>query len=682
METSITIALAGNPNSGKTTIFNNFTNARQKIANYPGVTVEKKEGICLHKGKRIKVVDLPGTYGLTAYSEEELIARNFIINEPPDVLIDIIDASNIERNLYLTTQFIELGVPLVIALNMSDVAERRGIKFDIEKLSALLGAPVILTVGTKNTGLEELLDAALKVASNPKAYPSPHISYGGEIEEELVKIGAIIENSGINLGKYSPRWLAVKLLEYDSEVLEKVNSSDVIDAVEKSSRHLHGIFKEDPEIIIAERRYGFISGVCTEAVKSTVESRHSKSDKLDELLMSPIFGLPIFLGLMYLTFFLTFKLGNYPMEWIETAFSYLGRFISGLWEEGSTSFLKSLLVDGIVGGVGGVIVFLPNILLLFFAIAFLEDTGYMARAAFIMDKIMHKIGLHGKSFVPMLLGFGCSIPAIMATRTLDTRRDKLITILVIPLMSCGGRLPIYALIIPAFFHARLQAPILLLIYLIGIVLAVISAKVLSRTLFRSESPYFVMELPPYRMPTLRSMFIHMWERGWLYLRKAGTLILGISILMWALTTFPSKESLSKSENLEYSFAGRIGRGIEPLLKTMGFDWRIGTALIGATAAKEVFVAQIGIVYSVEHADGEPATLRERLLENYSPLTAFCIMLFSLIGFPCMATVAVTIKESGSWKWGLFQFGGLTFLAWLITTIVYQSGNLINWFTSV
>ncbi|MHC4620662.1 MAG: ferrous iron transport protein B, partial [Planctomycetota bacterium] len=496
----ITVALAGNPNSGKTTIFNMLTGARQHVGNYPGVTVEKKEGRYTYHDYEITFVDLPGTYSLTAYSIEELVARNFIIDERPDVVVDIIDSSNLERNLYLATQLMEMNVPLVLAFNMSDIAGQRGFLFDIKQLSRLLQAPIVRTIGNKAKGKVALLDAVIQTARQPEPRPSHKITYGDEIEEELTKIQPLLLAGEQTLvKKYGSRWLAIKLLEDDRDVVEKIRSQKVLNAVAAASRHLRSIFADEPQIVMADRRYGFISGACQETIKSTVESRHTTSDLIDAVVTNRFFGLPIFLLLMYLVFLLTFKVGEYPMGWLEHFFGWAGRAIAGLWPAGGQSWLKSLLVDGIIGGVGGVLTFLPNILLLFLAIAFLEDTGYMARAAFIMDRIMHKIGLHGKSFIPMLIGFGCSVPAIMAARILENRRNRLTTIMVIPLMSCGARLTIYAL----------------LIYLIGIVLAVISAKVLRLTLFKGETIPFVMELPPYRIPTWRSVSIHMWQRGWM-----------------------------------------------------------------------------------------------------------------------------------------------------------------------
>ena len=694
MNKKIKVALAGNPNSGKTTIFNMLTGARQHVGNYPGVTVEKKEGVCKYKGYEITIVDLPGTYSLTAYSIEELVARNFIIEEQPDIVVDIVDSSNIERNLYLATQLIEMNVPLVLAFNMSDIAKQKGLQFDIEQLSKLLEAMIVLTVGNKGKGRIELLDAIIETAQQDKQQRTHKVSFGEEIEQELAEIQILIADKEQQLAKkYGSRWLALKLLERDSDITAKVHSQQVLDAVTAGDEHLKSIFADEPEIVMADRRYGFISGACQETIKSTVESRHSTSDMIDAVVTNRILGLPIFLILMYLVFFLTFKIGEYPMGWLEQFFGWAGKTIVGFWPMGSESWLLSLLVDGVIGGVGGVLVFLPNILLLFLAIALLEDSGYMARAAFIMDSIMHKIGLHGKSFIPMLIGFGCSLPAIMGTRILENRRNRFTTIMVIPLMSCGAKLTIYALIIPAFFPEKWRGPMLWFIYLIGIVLAIICIKVLRLTVFKGETTPFVMELPPYRMPTLKSVCIHMWHRGWMYLRKAGTIILAISIILWAAMSYPkpSEQSLTglsteqaRQAGLEHSLVGRLGRTIEPALKPLGFDWKIGTALIGATAAKEVFVSQLAIVFAVGSrqagdsgsAEQRSHNLREKLQANYTPLTGFCIMLFCLISTPCVATAAMTKQETNSWGWALFQFFGLTALAYMITLVVYQVGSLM------
>lgn len=744
MKDTLTIALAGNPNAGKTTIYNALTGARQHIGNYPGVTVEKKESMITYDNQQLKIIDLPGTYSLTAYSVEEVVARNVIINEKPDVVVDIIDSSNLERNLYLAVQLMELRIPLVFVFNMKDMAQEMGIKIDVKSLSNLFGVPIIETVGSKGDGVKTILEEAIKVAKNPEI-KYPVITYDKVIEKYVNSVEELIKKYSTNIENYNTRWLAVKLLEGDKDVMQTVPSPIVAEEVKRASVEIDEMLGDSPETAIASARYGFISGACQECVTTTVEARHNMSDAIDSVLVNRVLGIPIFLGLMYLVFQLTFTLGNPFMGWIEQFFGFLGEKASVLITH---DLLRSLIVDGIIGGVGGVIVFLPNIIFLFIAIAVLEASGYMARVAFIMDKVMHKIGLHGKSFIPFLIGFGCSVPAIMATRTLDNQRDRILTMLVTPFMSCGARLPIYLLIIPAFFDKN-QALVLWVVYLIGIIMAIVVAKILGLTVLKGESAPFVMELPPYRIPTLKGVLMQMWERSWLYLKKAGTIILFVSIVMWALTVFPlfpaekaaeyenklpeleqvietktaelektgyiimtdenmqqaeevnsklSNEELSKAEQLmaeiddanmqieqinndlaeaelENSAAGRIGKFIEPVLTPIGFDWKIGTALIGAFAAKEVFVAQMGIVYSLGEAGEDSEALREKLRENYSALTGFAIMVFALLSAPCMATFAIVKRESNSWKWPILQFFGMTAIAYIITFIIYQAGKL-------
>jgi len=688
---TIRIALAGNPNSGKTTIFNNLTGARQHVGNYPGVTVEKKEGRFRHGDREIHVTDLPGTYSLTAYTVEELIARNFLIEERPDVVVDVIDESNLERNLYLAIQLMELGVPLILAFNMNDVAKSQGLETDTRLLSELLGVTIVPTVGHKGIGTAELKDAMIQVA-DAKAQQQPRaVSYGEEIDAELERIITLLEKDPALTRNLNARWVAVKLLENDREVRREVaeavpDPSAIFSAVDAACHRIERDFGDAAEICVADHRYGFISGACQESVKTTVEARHSTSDHIDSVVTNRMLGIPIFLALMYVVFKLTFTLGEPPMGWIEGLFDWLGGAVGSLWPEGSESALRSLLVDGLIAGVGGVLVFLPNILLLFLAIAFLEASGYMARAAFIIDRLMHKIGLHGKSFIPMLIGFGCTVPAILATRTLETRRNRLTTMLVLPLMSCGARLPIYALFIPAFFPQQWRAPVLWILYLVGVVLAILMAKLLRSTLFKGEAAPFVMELPIYRMPTLKGIMIHMWERAWLFLRKAGTVIVGISILLWAMTSYPKvpesrleglNENQAANVELSYSLAGRIGHGLEPAMRPIGFDWKTNTAMLGAFAAKEVFVAQLGIIHSLGEADEENDSFREVLKREYTPLQAVSIMLFCLISAPCMMTIAATWRESGSWKWALLQLGGLTVLAYLVSLIVFQVGTVLK-----
>lgn len=744
MKENLTIALAGNPNAGKTTIYNALTGARQHIGNYPGVTVEKKESTITYNNQQLKIIDLPGTYSLTAYSVEEVVARNVIINEKPDVVVDIIDSSNLERNLYLAVQLMELRIPLVFVFNMKDMAQEMGIKIDIKSLSHLFGVPIVETVGSKGDGVKNILDEAIKAAKVPDI-KYPVITYDKVIEKYVNSVEELIKQHSTNIENYNTRWLAVKLLEGDKDVMQVVPSPIVAEEVKRAEIEIDKMLGDSPETAIASARYGFISGACQECVTTTVEARHNMSDAIDSVLVNRVLGIPIFLGLMYLVFQLTFTLGDPFMGWIEQFFGFLGDKASVLITH---DLLRSLVVDGIIGGVGGVIVFLPNIIFLFIAIAILEASGYMARVAFIMDKVMHKIGLHGKSFIPFLIGFGCSVPAIMATRTLDNQRDRILTMLVTPFMSCGARLPIYLLIIPAFFDKN-QALVLWVVYLIGIVMAIIVAKILGMTVLKGESAPFVMELPPYRIPTLKGVLMQMWERSWLYLKKAGTIILFVSIVMWSLTVFPlfpeekvaeyekglpeleqvveeksaelaeigyvimTDENMQEAENvnsklsdrelakaekiaaeleaasmqieeinnkvaeaeLEYSAAGRIGKFIEPVLTPIGFDWKIGTALIGAFAAKEVFVAQMGIVYSLGEAGEDSEALRDKLRENYSPLVGFAIMVFALLSAPCMATFAIVKRESNSWKWAFFQFFGMTVIAYIVTLIIYQTGRL-------
>jgi len=681
----LTVALAGNPNSGKTTVFNGLTGARHRVANYPGVTVEKKEGSFRYRNYELNVVDLPGTYSLTAYSTEELVARHFIFEEHPDVVVDVLDASNIERNLYLATQLMEMQVPLVLAFNMSDVAQSRGLEFDLKQMEKLLGARIVPMVASKRKGVDELLDAIVETAMQERTNVLT-LHYGEEIEEELSKIEKRLRGcEEVFPEKYPIRWIALKLLEGDTEVRQWIKESPVCEQVEASREHLKAILGDHADILIADRRYGFISGACQETIKDTVQVRHDISDKIDVVLTNRYAGPLIFVGLMLAVFYLTFTIGKFPMGWLEWLFGWLGAAIYNGWPQDTFLAVRSLVVNGVIAGVGGVVVFLPNILLLFLGIAILEDTGYMARAAFVMDRIMHKIGLHGKSFIPMLIGFGCSVPAIMATRILENRRNRLATMLVIPLMSCGARIAIYTLFVAAFFPENLRVLMMSLIYFIGIVLAIVCIQILRKTLLKGETIPFVMELPPYRMPTLKGLTIHMWDRAWLYVKKAGTVILMISIVLWAAISYPKPvaerlqgldELQQQSVVLQYSVAGRVGKAIEPALEPLGFDWKIGTALIGASMAKEVFVSQLSIIYSLGDSEKGIETLQGHLREDYTPLQGFCVMLFCLITAPCIATVAVTRRESGAWKWAAFQYFGLTALAYILTLVVYQAGRLI------
>ncbi len=727
-EPKLTVALAGNPNSGKTTIFNAVTGSRQHVGNYPGVTVHKKEGTAEYQGTELNVVDLPGTYSLTAYSIEEIVARNFIIDEDPDVVIDIIDSSNLERNLYLATQLLELGTPLVLDFNMSDLAKSRGFNIHIKKLSELLGVPIVRTVGHKGRGLDKLIGAA--VAAGKKRSDSianqRRPDYGHEVEPHVQQMMKMLEDR-CGAGRHI-RWYAIKLLENDAESIKRLKGicgDDAAELLEQASRlrgHIERVCGDAAEIIFADRRYGFISGACTEAVTQSVESRHARSDRIDAVLTNRYFGLPIFGLLMFLMFQFTFALGN-PMADLLTVWNSSLADVVRHWGAGEPGMLQSLLADGIIEGVGTVLIFVPLVVLLFLGIAFLEDTGYMARAVFILDKFMHKIGLHGKSFVPMVIGFGCTVPGVLAARTLSSRRDRLTTIMVLPLMSCSARLSIYVVILGAFFPSRTlfsvfgvfnvtnQGLLLFGMYTIGIALAVVAAKVLRATVFRGEATPFVMELPPYRMPTVKGVLLHMWERAWTYIRKAGTIILGIVIVLWVLAYWPrlgdrqveafqrqrsavaagqaDRDELladianrERQAQLEQSAIGRIGRVISPVLKPCGFDWKISTALLGAFAAKEVFVGQMGVIFALGEVTEESRSLKEKLAGTYTPLQGFCIMLFCLIGTPCMVTFAVVAREGGSWLWAVAQWMGLTILAWILTTAVYQVGSLLEWGTTV
>ncbi len=708
----LTIALAGNPNSGKTTVFNNLTGARQHVGNYPGVTVEKVEGNLKYSGYDINVIDLPGAYSLTAYSLDELVARNFIIEEKPDIVIDIIDSSNLERNLYLATQLMELGVPLILVFNMHDLAQKQGLEIEKNRLSELLGSPIVFTVASKKTGMNELLDKAIELAEGKVELRQVTIGYGKEIQEEIRKLEDILIKDNSLLGKYSSRWLIIKLLENDSQVTEKIKQSvyanEILTQVEKSIHHLRGVFGDTPEAIIADRRYGFISGACSEAVKKTYEIRHTISDRIDKVLVNRILGLPIFLGFMWLMFKLTFTVSAPLMDWVEAGQEWLGSLIGGFLPEGSA--LGSLVVDGVIGGVGSVLIFVPIIFLLFLAIAVLEDSGYMARAAFIMDRLMHKIGLHGRSFIPMLLGFGCNMPAIMATRAIEDKKDRFVTILVNPFMSCGARLPVYALFIGAFFSEEIAGNVLFSLYLLGAAMAIVTAKVFRKYLFKGPAAPFVMELPPYRMPTVKGLLIHMWERGSVYLKKAGTIIFAGCILVWFLSNFPWMPDYSKDydtlieqaqdnrelvdqleneqafEKLENSYAGRLGKTVAPVFRPLGFDdWKVSVGLVGGFIAKEIVVGTLGTLHSVGQADEESETLREALQgqlrpdgeKMYNPLVAYAVMVFVLLYMPCVAVIAVIKRETNSWRWPIFTAFYTTALAWIAAFIIYQGGRLLG-----
>ncbi len=673
-EDQIVLALAGNPNSGKTTIFNNLTGSRQHVGNWPGVTVEKKEGQFVSAGKVVRVVDLPGIYSIGAYSEDEVVARNYILFEKPDVVINVVDATNLERNLYLTVQLLEMGANVVIALNMYDEVKEQQVDVDIAKISELIGAPVIPTVATRNQGMKELVARALQAVRVRRSEPLK-INYGKEIENPLAAVERDILSVPELVENFNTRWLAVKVLEGDEGVLEEVKkhvSLEDIQAFRKDAvEHIESIWGEDIESLVADRRYGFIGGLAKSAVKrrQTAEGRLSTSDKIDRVVTNRYFGIPIFLSAMWAMFQFTFKLGDPFVSWIEAFFEWFGGIIGTAMESaGISELLTSFVTDGIIGGLGSVLVFIPHIFLLFFAISLLEDSGYMARAAYIMDRFMSFLGLHGKSFIPLLIGFGCNVPAIMATRTLENKRDRMISILINPLMSCSARLPVYSLFAGAFFSAR-RGLVIFSLYIMGIVLAILMALLFKRFLFPGQSSHFIMELPPYRMPTLKSTSIHMWERGSSFIRKAGTIIVAVVALVWALSNLPLGVEYASQE----SILGRIGTFIAPVFKPAGFGtWEAAAALIFGILAKEVVVGTLGVIYGV----GE-AGLAGAIAQYWTPLSAYAFMTMTLIYVPCVAAIGAIKRETNSWGWTGFAVGYSLILGWIMAVLVYQIGTLFG-----
>jgi ferrous iron transport protein B len=710
---TINVALVGNPNCGKTSLFNFASGAHEHVGNYSGVTVDAKEGTFQQDGYTFRIVDLPGTYSLSAYTPEELYVRRHLSEEQPDVVINVLDASNLERNLYLTCQLIDMDVRSVIALNMYDELERSGNKFDYESLSRMIGTPIVPTISRTGFGIEDLFKRVIKVyEEEDPVIRHIHINYGEVLEKGITNVRHAIKQNGNVAKSLSKRYLSIKLLEGDPEIERFIQtlpgSETIIEERDRNVVQIEELLLEDSETAFTNARYGFISGALRETYEQNKIKEATSTQIIDLFVTHKVLGFPIFILFMWIMFEATFRLGAYPMEWIENLVSWIGNFVRGNMSEGP---LKDLLVDGIIGGVGGVIVFLPNILILYLFISFMEDSGYMARAAFIMDKIMHKMGLHGKSFIPLVMGFGCNVPAIMASRTIESRNSRMITMLVNPLMSCSARLPVYVLLAGAFFPNNASF-ILLSLYVCGILLAVVMARLFKRFLFKEEDVPFVMELPPYRMPTAKSIMIHMWEKAKQYLHKMGGVILVASIIIWFLGYFPrhsemgdafdkqiaevenaeldSKEKtetiaeLERLKNMEHqknSYIGTIGQTIQPVLHPLGFDWKMSVSLLTGMAAKEVVVSTLSVLYTGDEEDSQ--VLSERIKQDldeegnpvFTPLIALSLMLFVLIYFPCIATISAIVNESGSWKWGIFVIVYTCVLAWIVSFVVYQTGSL-------
>ena len=705
MKKKVRIALAGNPNCGKTSIFNALTGARQHVGNYPGVTVESKSGTFMLNDMEIELIDLPGVYSLSSSSPEEEVAFSELITPGIDLILNVVDSTIPHRSLYLTTQLAELHIPMLLAFNMSDDAKKKGLKFDIPKLEKYFGSPIVQTVGSKSSGVRPLLEQLAKTLSDLENHGVPMLSYGKDADDAINALAAKIDaQKAVKHAHIPSRFFAIKLLERDSSALRLTEFANLSGDIEDEIRHLRTRHAIEADTFMADRRYAMLAGACRDSISMTQEKRREISDKIDVIMTNKFLGLPIFLLIIYITFLFTFTCAEPFMGWIEAFFGWLSDTVKHFWNPESLPYLRHLVTDGIIRGVGGVIIFLPNILFLFFAIAILEDTGYMARAAFVMDGIMRKLGLQGRSFVPLVLGFGCTVPAIMATRTIESAKDRTVTIMVLPLMSCGARLPIYALMIPAFFAHKYQATVMWLIYVIGVAFAMLGARIMKATLFKGDGEVYLMELPTYRMPTFKSLMLHMWDRGRMYLQKAGTIILASSVILYICNTFPEKKEFSQdydakiaqlekqgnsaeaiaglenqkmAEKMEYTISGKVGKALEPFFAPIGFDWRLTTASIAALSAKEVFVSQLGILFAEGETDEESAPLRNQLRKVYTPLQGFCIMLFCLLSIPCLATLAVIRRELNSWKMPFIEAGALFLLAYIVTLIVYQTGKLLG-----
>ena len=683
---NIKVALVGNPNCGKTSLFNIASGSHEHVGNYSGVTVDAKEGKFEYNGYHFVIVDLPGTYSLSAYSPEELYVRKNLVENTPDIIINVVDGSNLERNMYLTMQLIDMNFPMVVALNMYDELEKSGDKFDYPSLASMLGTPIVPTICRNGKGVGDLFQTVIDVynGTNDTASRHIHVNHGETLEKSINRVRAAISNgSGDLSSKYSLRFLAIKMLENDSDA-EKViaaqpNHEEIIAVTYEEKKRIEEELHEQSESAIVDAKYGFISGALKETYHPQVVKEHHRTltERIDSVVTNRFMGYPIFFLLLFLMFEATFSLGQYPMDWIDGLVGKIGEFVGENMPDG---ILKDLVTDGIIGGVGAVIVFLPNILILYFFISVLEDSGYMARAAFMMDKLMHKMGLHGKSFIPMIMGFGCNVPAIMASRTIESPKSRLVTMLVTPLMSCSARLPLYIVLIGAFFpsHASL---VMLGLYAFGIMMAVVMARIFSKLFMKKGNLPFVMELPPYRMPTSRTIMRHTWEKGRQYLRKMGGIILTASILIWALGYFPrpdasQTEANSTSEANTNSYMERIGRAIEPVMKPLGFDWRMNAGIIAGTGAKELVVSTMGVLYSqTDESNGEETDetthLQQAVKNAMTPRSAAAYLIFVLLYFPCLATIAAVRNETGQWRWALFTAVYTTLLAYICSLAFYQ-----------
>ena len=695
----IKVALVGNPNCGKTSLFNYASGAHGHVGNYSGVTVDASEAHASFFGYEFELTDLPGTYSLSCYSPEELYVREHLTEQMPDVVINVLDASNLERNLYLTTQLVDMNLRMVCALNMYDEFERRGDSVDLDRLSSLFGVPMVPTSFKSGMGVKELFRAVIQVYEGAsKHFRHLHINYGHEIEGGISEIQKFLKADEHITRHYSTRYLSIKLLEHDSQVLDYLGKhmageqrmkdfQNLTAARDRASVRVKEETGDDSETAIMDAKYGFINGALTEAGfrTGTKKDTYRTTHLIDNILSHKYWGFPIFFLLLFVMFQTTFSLGQYPMDWIEMGVDKLGEWIGSTLPDGP---LRSMLVDGVVGGVGAVIVFLPQILILYFFISFMEDCGYMARAAFIMDKLMHKMGLHGKSFIPLIMGFGCNVPAVMATRTIESRRSRIVTMMILPFMSCSARLPIYIMIAGTFFSLQYRSWVMLSLYAVGILMAIVMSRVFSALVIKGQDTPFVMELPPYRWPTTKAIGRHTWDKGKEYLKKMGGVILVASIIVWALGYFPHNDDLTPQAQQEQSYIGRMGKAIEPVFRPQGFNWKLDVSLIAGVGAKEIVASTIGVLYSGDDSfgdddtfsdDGEKYTrLRQQMQgEGITPLIGFCYLLFVLLYFPCLATIVAIKNETGSWRWAGFAAAYTTVVAWIVSVLVFQVGTMIG-----